>query len=166
MELDDFVRDELQDLLRFARVLIGDRATAEDIVQDVVVKLFVTPRRAANISHIRPYARRMVVNEYLSWGRRWFRVQPTDHPPDTGVPGADPLSQLDDRDELRRRLLALPPRQRAVLTLRYFADLSDEQIATTLGCSTGTVRSHASRALADLRIKAASEAADDMEATR
>ena len=93
----------------------------------------------------------MVVNEVLDTRRKgwWRRERPLgdESPPDT----ASPEQSSSERDVVWRALLALPPRQRAVLVLRYYEDLSEADIAETLGCSRGTVKSQASDALAALR---------------
>jgi len=155
VELDEFVvAGGLDRLLRFAHALTGDRAMAEDIVQDVVIRLFIAPSRPSVVARIDAYARRMVLNEYLSWGRKWFRVRPT---PDLagGRDPSDHAACVDDRDELRRELARLPRRQRAVLVMRFYGAMTDTEIAADLGCSISTVRSHASRALAALRVEMA-----------
>jgi RNA polymerase sigma-70 factor (sigma-E family) len=149
-------------LLQFARVLVGDRAMAEDLVQEVLIRLHVHRARLAAVADLDAYARRMVVNEYLSWGRKWFRVRPFSTVPDRD-PLPDPVDALADRDLLRTELARLPRRQRAVLVLRYYRGLSDSEIATELGCSPGTVRSHASRALASLRIQMAEPVSQQRE---
>lgn len=152
MDFDEFRRRHLQELLRFARVLAGEPGTAEDIVQEVLIRLFMSPKSdTAKIRQIGPYARRMVVNEYLSWGRKWFRVRPVALVPEPDGT-ADFQDAYADHEQLRGELARLPRRQRAVLVLRYYASLSDQEIAESLGCSVSTVRSHASRALATLRV--------------
>ena len=151
MTLDDFLTTRLDALLRFARVVTGDRAAAEDAVQDVVVQLLRDPGRVERIADLDAYARRMVVNGFISWRRKWSRIRPVALVPDRS---ASPAAALDEIDALRGRLTGLPPRQRAVLALRYLFDLDDAAIARELGCSEGTVRSHASRALATLRVAA------------
>src|SRR5579875_2075757 len=130
-------------MLRFARVLVGDRSTAEDIVQDVVTRLVARPERLASVAHPTAYVRRMIVNEYISWGRKWFRIKPS---PDLGTHAfsRDPAETVVEADDLRTALARLPRKQRAVLVLRYYAGLDDDEIARTLTCSPGTVRSHAS----------------------
>jgi RNA polymerase sigma factor (sigma-70 family) len=91
---------------------------------------------------------------YSSWWRRkWTGELPTAELPER-VAGADPHAGLDDRDQLWRAMQRLPRRQRAVLVLRYFEDLSEIEVADALGCSVGTVKSQASRALAKLRLDA------------
>jgi RNA polymerase sigma factor (sigma-70 family) len=106
------------------------------------------------------YVRKMVTNEYLSWRRKWSRVVPFadpaifQRPPDR----PDDATTLVDRDDLVSRLATLTRRQRVVLALRFFDGLSDAEIASTLGCGEGSVRTHASRGLAALRIEAAQPA--------
>jgi RNA polymerase sigma-70 factor (sigma-E family) len=148
---DEFARRELPSLLRLAGVLAGDRGIAEDVVQEVLLRV---SRRWASVSATdvpHAYVRRMVVNEYVSWRRKWARIVPHAEVLDARtVP--DHADTHADRDDLNRRLDRLPPKQRAVLVLRYYEGLSDDAVAELLGCSTGTVRSHASRALAVLRL--------------
>jgi RNA polymerase sigma factor (sigma-70 family) len=151
VELREFLDGELGPLLGFARVLIADRATAEDIVQDVVAKLLARPDRFPAIDNPRAYVRRMVVTEYASWGRKWFRIKPSARIAAEPV-ATDAAGVVSDRDELRNLLAALPRNQRAVLVMRYYLQLGDAEIAETIGCSEGTVRTHASRGLATLRI--------------
>jgi RNA polymerase sigma-70 factor (sigma-E family) len=150
VEFEEFAATRVDPLLRFARALTGDRGLAEDIVQDVALRLYVRRDDLARIADLDSYARRMVVNGYLSWGRKWFRVLPSAIPPVPVEP--DPADAVTDRQLMIARLARLPRRQRAVLVLRYYQGLNDAEIATELRCSVGTVRSHASRALAVLRI--------------
>jgi len=148
---EDYVRERGPGLLRFAGVLSGDRGTAEDVVQEVLAR---AARRSDGISPLDApdaYVRRMVVNEYLSWRRKWSRVVPTAVVLEDFA-GADFADAHAERDALARRLDALSPRQRAVLVLRFYEDLPDRQIAEVLGCPVGTVRSHVSRALTALRV--------------
>ena len=151
--MDDGSSAEVQvdALLRFARLLTGDRQLAEDLVQDVLVQLLRRRDRLEEIDSLDRYARRMVVNGYLSWRRKWSRIVPTYPPPETALT-ADPMKSVDLRDELRGALERLTRRQRAAIVLRYYLDLSDTQAAAELDCSVTTVRSHISRGLAALRI--------------
>jgi RNA polymerase sigma-70 factor (sigma-E family) len=149
---DEWARVGLPKLLRFATVLCGTGDLAGDVVQDVAIKAHRHWDRVAAAESPDAYLRRMVVNEYLSWRRKWSRIVPRPEIfPTEAV--ADHADQQADRDELITELAKLPRRQRAVLVLRYFGGLSDPEIAETLGCSPSTVRAHASRALAALRIE-------------
>ena len=157
---DEFIDLQLPRLLIFAGALTGDRHLGEDLVQDV---LFKTHRRWSVIGEVdRPdlYVRRMLVNEFVSWRRKWARIIPRAELEDDAR-SPDPAVAVTERDALTRRLQRLPPKQRAVIVLRYFQALDDDRIAEMLGCSAGTVRSHASRALAALRI----DGLDNLETT-
>lgn len=152
MDFDEFTQTGLRPLQQFTRVLTGDRGLAEDIVQEVLIRLHARGDRLGDIDHLGAYARRMAVNEYLGWRRKWFRQRPTADPPEP-PPQPDHADRQAEHDWLRSELARLPRRQRAVLVLRYYAGRTDAEIADELGCSAGTVRSHASRALAALRIQ-------------
>jgi RNA polymerase sigma-70 factor (sigma-E family) len=132
-------------------VLIGDARLAEEIVQDALVRAFERWEHIAGLEHPNAYIRRMIVNEYLSWRRRFGRVVPFDPNVHAGSV-ADHAGTHAERDAVLADLARLPRKQRAVLTLRYYDGLSDPEIADVLGCTAGTVRGYASRALATLRI--------------
>ncbi|TCC63217.1 SigE family RNA polymerase sigma factor [Kribbella pittospori] len=154
MTFEEWARQGVPDLLRFATVLCGSGHLAEDLVQDTVIKAHRHWGRIQRAERPDAYLRRMVVNEYLSWRRKWSRFVPrpeiwaeADHQqPDHAV-------RLADQDEMVAELAKLPRRQRTVLALRYYGGLTDSEIAETIGCSPNTVRSYASRALAALRIE-------------
>ncbi|MEU8261652.1 SigE family RNA polymerase sigma factor [Micromonospora sp. NPDC048999] len=136
-------------LRRTAYLLCGDWYLADDLVQDALAGLFVRWRRVRAGGEVDPYVRRMLVNGYLATHRRgWRRELAVADLPETAAPGHG-----DDgtRDVLLRALSDLHPSQRAVVVLRYWEDLSVEQTATVLGCSTGNVKSQAARGLAHLR---------------
>lgn len=152
MTFDEFTRTQLAPLLRFAKVLCGERGLAEDVVQEVLARAYGRWEQIAPLDKPDAYVRRMIVNEFLSWRRKWSRVVPLAELPDT-LATADFASEHADRAALAAELASLPRRQRAVLVLRFYDGLSDAEIADELGCSAGTVRSHASRALAALRIE-------------
>ncbi|WP_246002120.1 SigE family RNA polymerase sigma factor [Allorhizocola rhizosphaerae] len=142
----EFVRGRHSDLLRFAHVLCGDRYLAEDLVQDALERAGMAWRRIERQDNPEGYVRKTITNRYLNQIRVMKRERLMDSPPETGTP------QMEMPDENLRRLLAgLPRQQRAVIVLRYYLDYSEAQIAETLGCSTGTVKSNASRAMAKLR---------------
>jgi RNA polymerase sigma-70 factor (sigma-E family) len=161
---DEFVLNRMERVLRFAAVLTGDRYLAEEVVQDVLLKAH---RRWASIGELdqpEAYVRRMVVNEYISWRRKWSRIVPSpDIAERADLPHApDHAEHVANRSDVADRLRLLAPRQRAVIVLRYYQDLPDADIAETLGCSVSAVRSYASRALATMRIdQAAAELAGD-----
>jgi RNA polymerase sigma-70 factor (sigma-E family) len=151
---DEFVGARLGALLRYATAVTCDPHLAEDVVQDVLVRAQPRWGRIGGVEQPEAYLRRMVLNEFLSWRRRASRqaalvrratfdaVSPTVE---------DPASLLVERDAVVSMIAALPPRQRAVVALRFYEGSSDAEIAQLLGCSEATVRSHASRALATLR---------------
>lgn len=139
-------------LLHYAHVLTGSRARAEDLVQAALAGAY---RRwpAVRSGNADAYVRRAILNGHLNRWRRLLRREVL-----VGVPPErlhdDGTELLAERDLLWRALATLPPRQRAVLVLRYYEDLSEVQIAEVLGVSTGTVKSSASKALARLRSSA------------
>ncbi len=148
----DFVGTHRGALLRFAMVLTGDARLTEDVVADVLARAYERWDRIAALDQPLAYVRRMIVNEHISVWRRWRRATPSGLIDALPLDGDDPAADLDLRAELVARLSGLTRKQRAVIVLRYYLDWSDTDIASTLGCSEGTVRTHASRALAQLRI--------------
>jgi RNA polymerase sigma-70 factor (sigma-E family) len=136
-------------LVRTAYAVCGDLGVAEDAVQAAFAKAYRSWRRISRLESPEAYLRRMVVNEVLNDRRKARRRHEVTsaEPPDRGVDVALP----DDQGELWRAVSSLPPRQRAVFVLRYYEDLSEQQIAEALGCRPGTVKSQASAALATLR---------------
>lgn len=145
-------------LVRFAANLCGDRQTAQDIVQDVSIRAHQRWAELEAMDHPDAYLRRMVVNEFLSWRRKWSRIIPAGYLTDDHIdPAADHAGRIADQQQLRAELDRLPRRQRAVLVLRYYEGLDDAAIADLLGTRTVTVRAYASRALARLRIELADE---------
>ncbi|AGL19589.1 SigE family RNA polymerase sigma factor [Actinoplanes sp. N902-109] len=149
MEFEEFAAARSPALLRYAMLLSGDREQARDLVQEVLTRALVKWPRITRADDPYAYVRRMVTNEYLSWRRR--RRVPTVpladgfDPAGTERPGHD--------DSLWNLLGGLPRQQRAVLVLRYYEGLGDDEIADVLACRPGTVRGYASRALATLRIE-------------
>ncbi|WP_432903031.1 SigE family RNA polymerase sigma factor [Micromonospora matsumotoense] len=160
-EFRDFVAARSSALLRTAYLLAGDWATAEDLLQTALTKTYLAWRRLGGIEAVEPYARRVLVNTSTSWWRRrWHGERPTEVLPERA--GVDEIAQQLDRDALWRHLRALPARQRAVLVLRYYEDLSEAQTAALLEISPGTVKSQTSRALATLRRRLGAEALLDL----
>lgn len=148
-DFGEFIAGALPALLRFGHVLTGSPQEAEDLVQEALAKSLRRWRRAS-ADNPGAYVRKVMVNTHLTRWRRWHgRVRLGEVPE---VAADDPgLARSHEWDTLRRALARLPPRQRAVLVLRYLEDLPDPAIAAVLGCGTGTVRSQASRGLDALR---------------
>ncbi|MGH3254439.1 MAG: SigE family RNA polymerase sigma factor [Streptosporangiaceae bacterium] len=148
-EFSAFALSRWAGLVRLAFGLTGDAWMAEDIAQTALARAYVAWRRVSRADDPDAYLRRILVN--ASNGRfrkRRVTEQPGDLP-EVAVEG--PADLVGERAALLTALRQLPPRQRAVVVLRYWNDLSDAQIAAALGCSAGTVRSQLSRALAALR---------------
>jgi RNA polymerase sigma-70 factor (sigma-E family) len=147
---EQFVAARGDRLHRAAWLLTGDPHTAEDLVQTVLAKVWPKWRRIGR-ENPEAYIRRAMVNTYASWWhRRWRGETPTQDLPETVMPG-DVFADVDLGQSLMRALRQLPPRQRAVVVLRYFEDLNVEETADILGCRPGTVKSQAAKALRFLR---------------
>lgn len=135
-------------LTRFAYLLCGDHQRAEDLVQDTFLAVYRRFGELLPVAAPVAYARKTLVNAYLASSRRRSAAElPIAEIPEEPAPPDD----LDLPGLMWRALTRLPPRQRAVLVLRYYLDQPDEVIAEALDCRRGTVRSLASRALAALR---------------
>ncbi len=149
----DFVVARGPALHRTAYLLTRNHASAEDLVQTALAKAW----RAWHRLDAEPeaYVRRILVNEFASsWRRKWRGEVPSEHLPEPGhaVGTGDHADAVTTRQLLLDVLATLPPRQRAVVVLRYFHDYSEAMVAQTLGISVGTVKSQHARALAALRI--------------
>jgi RNA polymerase sigma-70 factor (sigma-E family) len=144
-------------LVRLAAFLVGDVATAEELVQDSFVAVYTSWRRLRDRNLALPYLRRSVVNRCRSVLRHRAVVNkiPPDLAPDMPAAEQEVIIRLDQH-ALVSALQALPIRQREVLVLRYYADLPESQVASALGISRGAVRSHASRAMSSLRAELSS----------
>jgi RNA polymerase sigma-70 factor (sigma-E family) len=151
-DFDEFVAAHVDDLLRTAYLIVWDETEAEDLVQECLLKIARRWARIRGMQQPQAYARRILVNLAFDGARgRTRRRGELELGIDAGVSIVDPLPALDTRAELIDALGRLPARQRAVLVLRYFNDLTEAQVAEVLGCSPGTVKSSASRGLARLR---------------
>jgi len=149
-EFSRFAAARVSVLRSTAYLLCGDWHHAEDITQAALLKLYLAWPRLEHHGGLDAYSRRIVVRTFLAERRRVWRRREQLHsrPPDTeAIPDGD----TDQSIMVRAALSAVPARQRAVLVLRYWNDLSVEDTAAVLGCSTGNVKSQASRALARLR---------------
>jgi RNA polymerase sigma-70 factor (sigma-E family) len=152
----EFVSNRSAALLRTAYLLTGDWANAEDLLQTALTKTYLAWRRLGTIDSVEPYARRVLVTTATSWWRRrWHGEKPTGSLPETS--GPDGADERAERDLLWRFVLGLPPRQRAVLVLRFYEDLTEAETARLLDISVGTVKSQGARAIATLRRRLAEE---------
>ncbi|GAA4244076.1 SigE family RNA polymerase sigma factor [Dactylosporangium darangshiense] len=149
----EYVAGNLDRLRRTAFLLCGDWHTADDLTSTVLVKLYRHWKRAQQFENLGAYVRRMLLRAWLDERRRpWHRRETsTDVLPDPAGTDATSASDTDRRLSVLSLLGALPPRRRAVLVLRYFCDLSVEEVAEAMGCSEGTVKSQTARALESLR---------------
>lgn len=148
-EFDEFVAARSARLLRTSYLFTRDHALAEDLLQTALTKAWFAWSRIDGDPE--PYVRKVIVNTYSSWWRRkWRGEQPTSDLPEPD--SADHADGSDSAHDLWQALGRLPRRQRAVVVLRYFEDLSEAETARVLECSVGTVKSQASKALAKLRV--------------
>jgi RNA polymerase sigma-70 factor (sigma-E family) len=146
-----YVRERGDRMLRVAVLLTGDWHAAEDLVQASLVKLYRAWPRLDTGADPDAYLRRIMINTHRSWWRaRWRREIPA-----AALPEAASGEDIADRQAVsavvRQALVGLPRQQRAVLVLRYCEDLPEAEVAEVLGCSVGTVKTHAHRGLAALR---------------
>ncbi len=151
-DFDQFVAAHVDELLCTAYLIVWDEGEAEDLVQECLLKVARRWPRIRRMEQPRAYARRILVNLALDGARgRAQRRRELEPGTPASLIAADPLPALEARAELLQALGQLHERQRAVLVLRYFNDLTEAQVAEVLGCSPGTVKSSASRGLARLR---------------
>jgi RNA polymerase sigma-70 factor (sigma-E family) len=145
----EYVNAHMVHLRRTAYLLCGDWARGDDIVQRALTDVYVRWPKVRQADNVDAYVRTVLVHRFIDDRRRaWARVRLLSSVPDRPAPDTgDPATGLD----LRSALAGLPPRQRAVLVLRFFCDMSVEQTAAALGCATGTVKSQTSLALAAMR---------------
>jgi RNA polymerase sigma-70 factor (sigma-E family) len=146
---DEFVAARSTALLRTAYLLTHDHGLAEDLLQTALTKSWFAWDRISGEPEA--YVRKVLVNTFSSWWRRkWNGEQATEDLPDRGT--HDAADEVTTGHDLWTAMERLPRRQRAVVVLRYFEDLTEPQTAEALGCSVGTVKSQTSKALAKLRI--------------
>ncbi len=156
-EFEAYMSARQPSLLRTAYLLTGDRHAAEDLVQTAFAKLYLSWDKVQRREQIDGYVRRILVNENNSlWRRAWKRKEvTTDQIPDH-LPVHD-RHYDGQRSALWEFVQTLPKQQRAVIVLRFYEDLSEVQTAEILGVSVGTVKSQASRALASMRGRVATQ---------
>lgn len=149
-----YARERGATLARHAYLLTGDHHLAEDLVQQTLLRVAGRWRRIVADGDPDPYVRRVLYHQHISWWRR--RTRRVAEAPLAGAdrPVADPADDLAVTLAVRAALARLAPRQRAALVLRYFGDLSEAQVAETLGCRVGTVKSQLRDGLARLRVLA------------
>ena len=161
-EFRDFMHGRWPAMVRLAYALTGDQGHAEDVAQTAFARAYASWPKVRRSGNPEAYVRRIVINENLNRFRKHRVVERlTGTLPESlagalagalaGSGAADATRQYDDRSALVAALQRLGPRQRAVIVLRYWMDLTEAEIAAALDCSTGTVKSQASRALATLR---------------
>lgn len=144
-------------LLRYATLLCGSREDAADLVQDALVRTFGRLRNGFGVESAEAYVRRAILNAHLDGGRRstrWRRIAPLEYRPDE-LPS--PALATDARLDLHEELRKLTPRERACLVLRYYDDLKVDDIAQTLGISSGAVKRYLSDGLAKMAISLADD---------
>lgn len=150
-EFAEFVEAAWPSLYRSAYLMLGEHQLAEDLVQTTLTKTYASWAKVREPAAAVGYARVVLAHTAASWFRRrsWRNEHPTEAAlPDESHTGADP----SDRPALMAALSKLPPRQRAVVVLRYYDDLSVREVAQALACSEGTVKSQTHHALAHLRL--------------
>ncbi|MGH3187938.1 MAG: SigE family RNA polymerase sigma factor [Streptosporangiaceae bacterium] len=153
MSFEEFVQDSSPRLFRTALLLTGhDRPAAEDLLQVALERAYRHWARICRSEEPERYVRRILANaSHDRWRRAARSRERSMHAGDAEAVTDDHAAIVADRDLLMRALAGLPKRQRTVLVLRYYSDLSELEIADVLGCSAGTVKSQASRGLARLR---------------
>jgi RNA polymerase sigma-70 factor (sigma-E family) len=147
----EFVSARSAALVRGAWLLTGDEATAQDLVQTALEKTWLRWDRVTRKDAPEAYVRRVMLSTFLTWyRRRWRGELPVGTLPERPAP-EDRTAAVDVRLAVAMALRGLPARQRAVVVLRFFDDLTETQVADALGCSVGTVKSQAFKALGRLR---------------
>ena len=152
-EFREFMRGRWPAMVRLAYGLTGDLGHAEDVAQAAFARAYASWSRVARTGDPDAYVRRIVINENNSrFRKRRVTERLVDAVPEqAGIRPAGPADALGDSEALLKALRRLGPRQRAVIVLRFWMDMSEAETAAALGCSVGTVKSQASRALAALR---------------
>ena len=158
-DFDTWVAARGPGLLRLAYTLTGNRADAEDVVQDALARALARWSRISVVEDVNAYVRRMVVNGHTSWWRRWRRRETpaAEVRTDATVAGPDDGVPHDDRRRIWLACQALPEAQRTAIVLRYYEQLEYAEIAALTGVREGSVRSRVSRGLAALRTELGEE---------
>jgi RNA polymerase sigma-70 factor (sigma-E family) len=154
-EYRDFVAARLEPLRRTAYLLCRDWHTADDLVSITIGKVYRHWRRVRGADNVDAYVRGVLTHAWLDERRRpWRREEPAAEPPERGATAAPGAAAVAERLDLLTLLARLPRRQRAVVVLRFYCDLSVDETAEILGISAGTVKSSGARGLASLRLLA------------
>jgi RNA polymerase sigma-70 factor (sigma-E family) len=156
----EYVAGRLDPMRRTAYLLCGNWHTADDLVSTALVKLLRHWRRVSTMDNPDAYVRRVLLRTWLDERRRPWRREQVDVLADHATARSD-MDGVADRLTILALLAELPPRRRAVLVLRYFCDLSVEETAEELGCSTGTVKSQTARAIETLRTRLVGRVAEE-----
>jgi RNA polymerase sigma-70 factor (sigma-E family) len=154
-DFDAFVRGHLTSLTGFGRLLAGHDARAQDLVQEALARTYLKWRRSGAPDDPHAYVRRAMVNLHSTWWRRLLSRESPGELPESAATADD----HDLRLSVWSALQSLPPRQRAVVVLRYYEGLTETEVGHLLECSVGTVKSQSSKALAKLRVDPAMLAA-------
>jgi RNA polymerase sigma-70 factor (sigma-E family) len=158
-EFTDFVVEHGARLLRTACLLTGDTHLGEDLLQTALAKAYGSWAKVRRADSPGAYVRRLMVNAHLSWLRRLTNTERVlETFPD--IPTGDFQAAHAESDEMRSALLALSPRVRTAIVLRYFDDLGESETAELMGCSRSTVNNQVTRGLAALRDLLAPTTAD------
>ncbi|MFD5571611.1 SigE family RNA polymerase sigma factor [Streptomyces cadmiisoli] len=150
-QFQEFVRARWSHLVRTAYLLTGDAHHAEDLTQTALAKAYRSWRRVARSDSPEAYLRRMLVTCNSDRFRKRRVAESLTPTPPERAGSDDAVSRADERGALLTALAGLPPKQRAVVVMRYWEDLSEAEVAEVLGCSPGTVKSQAAKGLAKLR---------------
>jgi len=154
-EFREFMHARWPAMVRLAYGLTGDQGHAEDVAQAAFARAYASWARVRRSGDPDAYVRQIVINENRNrFRKRRVTERLTDSPPESvfiDVPWTDAIREYDERSALMAALQRLGPRQRAVIVLRYWMDLTEHETAAALNCSVGTVKSQASRARAALR---------------
>lgn len=159
-EFTEFAHARSGALYRAAYLMVGDTQLAQDLLQEALTKTYVAWPRLRDPRNAEAYARKAITTTAISWFRRrsWKNEQLTAETPETRATGFEDAAT--ERDWVWTALLALPPRQRAAIVLRYYYDLSEADAAEAMGCAVGTVKSQVSAGLKSLRSALVSRGGD------
>ena len=160
-EFDAFMVASWPSLYRTAVLMTGDPHLAEDMLQSAMGKVYASWRRVSRVDHPRSYARAILANEVSTWWRKRSSHERLVETWPEPVSSDDVGERVGEADLMWRALRALPARQRTVVVLRYYEDLTGAEIASVLGISEGAVKSHTHRALRSLETALRAEAGNE-----